>query len=169
MPHKHNPIGCAVAMSAAIRVPGLVSTMLAAMPQEHERGLGGWQAEWETLPEIFKLASSALNHMTAVIAGLEVEADRMTTNLNQSNGLIMAEAVAMALAPHLGKLEAHRIVEHACNKAIKESRHLRATLAEEPLIQSHVPAAELEKLMNPAHYLGATQQFIDRVLAAANS
>ena len=169
MPHKHNPIGCAVALSAAIRVPGLVSTMLAAMPQEHERGLGGWQAEWETLPEIAILAASALNQMTAVIAGLEVEADRMTTNLNQSNGLIMAEAVAMALAAHLGKLEAHRIVEHACNKAIKESRHLRATLAEEPLIQSHVPAAELEKLMNPAHYLGATQQFIDRVLAAANS
>ena len=169
MPHKRNSIGCAAVLSAAIRAPGLVSTMLSAMAQEHERGLGGWQAEWETLPEIAFLAASALNHVTAVIAGLEVEADRMTTNLNQSNGLIMAEAVAMALAPHLGKLEAHRIVEHACNKAIKESRHLRAILAEEPLIQSHVPAAELEKLMYPANYLGATQQFIDRVLAAANS
>ena len=169
MPHKRNPIGCAAVLSAAIRAPGLVSTMLSAMAQEHERGLGGWQAEWETLPEIAILAASALNQMTAVIAGLEVEADRMTTNLNQSNGLIMAEAVAMALAAHLGKLEAHRIVEHACNKAIKESRHLRAILAEEPLIQSHVPAAELEKLMYPANYLGATQQFIDRVLAAANS
>ena len=169
MPHKRNPIGCAAVLSAAIRAPGLVSTMLSAMAQEHERGLGGWQAEWETLPEIAILAASALNHVTAVIAGLEVEADRMTTNLNQSNGLIMAEAVAMALAPHLGKLEAQRIVEHACNKAIKESRHLRAILAEEPLIQSHVPAAELEKLMYPANYLGATQQFIDPVLAAANS
>ncbi len=168
MPHKRNPIGCAAALSAAIRVPGLVSTMLSAMPQEHERGLGGWQAEWETLPEIFKLASGALTHMTAVIASLEVNAARMTTNLNQSNGLIMAEAVAMALAAHLGKLEAHRIIEHACNKAIKESRHLRAILAEEPLLHAHVPAAELEKIMDPANYLGATQQFIDRILAAAN-
>ena len=168
MPHKRNPIGCAAALSAAIRVPGLVSTMLSAMPQEHERGLGGWQAEWETLPEIFKLASGALTHMTAVIASLEVNAARMTTNLNQSNGLIMAEAVAMALAAHLGKLEAHRIIEHACNKAIKESRHLREILAEEPLIQTQITATELEKLMDPAHYLGTTQQFIDRVLAAAN-
>jgi 3-carboxy-cis,cis-muconate cycloisomerase len=167
MPHKRNPIGCAAALSAAIRVPGLVSTMLSAMPQEHERGLGGWQAEWETLPEIFKLASSALNHMTAVITALEVNADRMATNLNQSNGLIMAEAVTMALAAHLGKLEAHRIVEHACNKAIKESRHLCEILAQEPLIQTRISAAELEKLLDPAHYLGATQQFIDRVLAEA--
>ena len=168
MPHKRNPIGCAAALSAAIRVPGLVSTMLSAMPQEHERGLGGWQAEWETLPEIATLTFSALNHMTAVIAGLEIKADRMATNLNQSSGLIMAEAVAMAPAAHLGKLEAHRIVEHACNKAIKESRHLREILAEEPLIQTQITAAELEKLMDPTHYLGATQQFIDRVLAAAN-
>ena len=138
------------------------------MPQEHERGLGGWQAEWETLPEIATLTVGALNHMTTVIAGLEINADRMATNLNQSNGLIMAEAVAMVLAAHLGKLEAHRLVEHACVKAIKESRHLREILAEEPLIQTQITAAELEKLMDPARYLGATQQFIDRVLAAAN-
>ena len=168
MPHKRNPIGCAAALSAAIRVPGLVSTMLSAMPQEHERGLGGWQAEWETLPEIATLTVGALTHMNAVIAALEINADRMATNLNQSNGLIMAEAVAMALAAHLGKLEAHRIVKHACNKAIKESRHLREILAEEPLIQTQFAAAELEKLMDPTHYLGATQQFIDRILQAAN-
>ena len=167
MPHKRNPIGCAAALSAAIRIPGLVSTMLSAMPQEHERGLGGWQAEWETLPEIATLTFGALHHMTAVIAALEINADRMATNLNQSSGLIMAEAVAMVLAAHLGKLKAHRIVEHACNKAIKESRHLREILAEEPLIQTLITAAELEKLMYPAHYLGATQQFIDRVLATA--
>lgn len=167
MPHKRNPIGCAAALSAAIRVPGLVSTMLSATPQEHERGLGGWQAEWDTLPEIFTLASDALDHMTTVIVGLEVTVERMRANLDQTKGLIMAEAVATALATHLGKLKAHRIIEHACNKAIKESRHLREILAEEPLIQTQITAAELEKLMNPANYLGATQQFIDRVLAAA--
>lgn len=168
MPHKHNPIGCAVAMSAAIRVPGLVSTMLAAMPQEHERGLGGWHAEWETLPEIFKLAAGALHQMTVVIVGLEVNTTRMRANIDQTNGLIMAEAVAMALAAHLGKIEAHRIVEHACNKAMQESRHLREVLADEPLIQTRISAPELEKLLNPANYLGATQSFIDGVLAAAD-
>ena len=168
MPHKHNPIGCALVMSAAIRVPGLVSTMLAAMPQEHERGLGGWHAEWETLPEIFKLAAGALHQMTVVIVGLEVNTTRMRANIDQTNGLIMAEAVAMTLAAHLGKIEAHRIVEHACNKAMQESRHLREVLADEPLIQTRISAPELKKLMNPANYLGETQSFIDGVLAAAD-
>ena len=50
MPHKRNPVRAAVALSAAVRAPGLVATILSAMPQEHERGLGGWQAEWDTIP-----------------------------------------------------------------------------------------------------------------------
>ena len=52
MPHKRNPVGAAVLIGAATRVPGLLSTLFAAMPQEHERSLGLWHAEWETLPDI---------------------------------------------------------------------------------------------------------------------
>ncbi|MFL6719149.1 MAG: 3-carboxy-cis,cis-muconate cycloisomerase, partial [Burkholderiaceae bacterium] len=66
MPHKRNPVGCAVALSAAVRVPGLVSTMLSGMVQEHERALGGWQAEWDTLPDIALLTSGALRQMREV-------------------------------------------------------------------------------------------------------
>ena len=72
LPHKRNPVGAAVVLAAAIRVPALVSVMLAAMVQEHERGLGGWHAEWETLPEIFLLAAGALAHLAQVVDGLEV-------------------------------------------------------------------------------------------------
>ena len=54
MPQKRNPVAASLALAAAVRAPGLVSTMLAAMPQEHERGLGGWQAEWDTLPELIE-------------------------------------------------------------------------------------------------------------------
>ena len=167
MPHKRNPVACASALSAAIRMPGLVSTMLSAMPQEHERGLGGWQAEWETLPEIFRLASDALKEMNDVAAGLEVNAERMRSNLDQSNGLVMAEAVTMALATHVGKSESHRVVEQACAKAIQESRHLRGILLEDEIVQAHIAPSDLEKLMDPANYLGVTQQFIDCVLSTA--
>ena len=169
MPHKRNPIGCAAALSAAIRVPGLVSTMLSAMPQEHERGLGGWQAEWETLPEIVIVAVDSLHHMTDVIAGLEVNAQRMRENLGRSNGLIMAEAVAMALATHIGKPEAHDVVERACRSAENESRQLRDVLLADRFVQAYISPSELEKLMDPANYIGATQEFIDAVLAAANN
>lgn len=168
MPHKRNPINCSVALSAAIRVPGLVSTLLAAMPQEHERGLGGWQAEWDTLPEIAILADGALSRMTEVMVGLEVDSQRMKANLERTNGLIMAEAVTMALGAHVGRLKAHEAIEQACQYAINESRPLRDVLAQDPLIQTHFNGQELENLMNPDNYLGATQQFIDRVLNAAS-
>ena len=81
MPHKHNPTGCQVALSAAIRAPGLAGTLLVALPQEHERGLGGWQAEGPVIAELFELAHGAIAAMAAVIEGLEVFEAAMMRNL----------------------------------------------------------------------------------------
>src|SRR5205809_7191057 len=77
MPQKRNPVGAAIALEAALRVPGLVATMLSAAMQEHERGLGNWPAEWTTLPDIALCASGALTAMVEVVEGLDVNADRM--------------------------------------------------------------------------------------------
>jgi len=72
MPHKRNPTGCQVALSAAVRAPALAATLVAAMPQELERGLGGWQAEAPVLAELFELAHGTLTAMRGVVEGLEV-------------------------------------------------------------------------------------------------
>jgi 3-carboxy-cis,cis-muconate cycloisomerase len=165
MPHKQNPVGAAVALAAALRVPGLVSTMLAAMVQEHERGLGGWHAEWETLPAICMLAAGALAHMTDVAAGLEVDAPRMKENLARTGGLILAEAVSMALAPALGRA-AHGLIERACRRAVDEGLSLRAALAAEPEVTAHLSAADLDRLCDPANYTGQSAQLVARVLAS---
>lgn len=81
MAHKRNPTGCQVALSAAIRAPGLAAAIVSGMPQEQERGLGGWQAEAPGLAALFELAHGALAAMTPVIAGLEVDAAAMGRNL----------------------------------------------------------------------------------------
>lgn len=166
MPQKHNPVGCAVALTAALRVPPLVSTMLAAMPQAHERGLGDWQAEWETLPEIFRLAAGALRHMREVVEGVQLRPDRMRANLEAAGGLVYAEAVAMALAPHLGRAQAHALVERACRQGLEQGRHLRETLAEDPQVQALLSAAELDRLFDPAQATGPAERLVARVLAA---
>ena len=114
MPHKRNPVTSAVVLAAAIRVPGLVSTMLATMLQEQERGLGPWHAEWETLPEIVRLSGGALHHMAELLPALEVNPERMRRNLEATHGLIFAEAVSTALADRMGKMAAHMLVEAAC-------------------------------------------------------
>ncbi|WP_454759579.1 3-carboxy-cis,cis-muconate cycloisomerase [Caulobacter segnis] len=81
MAHKRNPTGCQVALSAAIRAPHLAATITAALPQQHERGLGGWQAEGPVLADLFQLTHGALAAMAPVIEGLEVDTDRMAANL----------------------------------------------------------------------------------------
>jgi 3-carboxy-cis,cis-muconate cycloisomerase len=81
MAHKRNPTGCQVALSASLRAPGLAATLLAALPQEHERGLGGWQAEAPVLAGLFELAHGAIVAIAPVIEGLEVDEAAMARNL----------------------------------------------------------------------------------------
>jgi 3-carboxy-cis,cis-muconate cycloisomerase len=166
MPHKRNPVGAAVVLAAAGRVPALVSVMLTAMMQEHERGLGGWHAEWETLPEICTLTAGALAHLTHVVAGLEVHPARMAQNLGATRGLVLAEAVAVALGRHAGRQPAHELVERACRRAVEEGRHLRDVLADDPQVRAHLSADALEQLSDPGRYVGLAGAFVDRALAA---
>ncbi|MBO9544996.1 3-carboxy-cis,cis-muconate cycloisomerase [Caulobacter sp.] len=81
MAHKRNPTSCQVALSAAIRAPHLAATITAALPQQHERGLGGWQAEAPVLADLFQLTHGALAAMAPAVEGLEVDTDRMAANL----------------------------------------------------------------------------------------
>jgi 3-carboxy-cis,cis-muconate cycloisomerase len=166
MPHKRNPVGSAVALAASLRVPALVSVMLSAMVQEHERGLGSWQAEWETLPQIFLLAAGALRQVTEVILGLDVDQGRMRRNLEAAPGGAFAGIAALALAAHLGKPEADALVERAHRRALEQGRHLREALAEEPAVRAHLAAGELERLFDPAGAAGAAGELVDRVLSA---
>jgi len=165
MPHKRNPVGSAVALAAAARVPALVSVMLTAMTQEHERGLGGWHAEWETLPEICTLTAGALAHVVRVVTGLEVNPVRMRENLDATNGLVMAEAAAVALARHIGRHAAHELVQSACRRAVGQGRHLRDVLSDDPDVCRHISSAELDQAFDPVSYLGMAGAFVDRVLA----
>jgi 3-carboxy-cis,cis-muconate cycloisomerase len=164
MPHKRNPVGCAAALTAAVRVPGLVSTILSGMVQEHERALGGWQAEWDSLPEIACLTAGALQQMRIAITGLNVNEARMRNNLDATQGQIMAEAVMLALGGKLGRLPAHHLVEGACREAAATGRHLREVLAQMPTVTAELPAQELERLLDPAGYTGLAAAFTDRVL-----
>jgi 3-carboxy-cis,cis-muconate cycloisomerase len=168
LPHKRNPVASAAILSAATRVPALVSVMLAAMVQEHERGLGGWHAEWETLPEICALTGGALAQAIAMIEGLQVDAPRMASNLELTRGLILAESVAMALAEKLGKREAHALVEEASVSALAGRRSLREVLAADARIAAHLSAADLERLLDPRNYLGQARQLVARALAGRN-
>ncbi|PTM42429.1 3-carboxy-cis,cis-muconate cycloisomerase [Bosea sp. 124] len=165
MPHKRNPVLCTLILSAAKRAPGLVSTMLACMPQEHERAMGGWHAEWRTMAELFRLSGAALNQAVTLIEGLQVFPESMRRNLDLTNGLVMAERVSLALAETLGRSAAHHALEDASRRCVASGRHLREVIGEDPAISNKLTPAELDALFDPATYRGASDSIIDRILA----
>jgi 3-carboxy-cis,cis-muconate cycloisomerase len=165
MPHKQNPVSAAVALAAAVRAPGLVATMLTAMPQEHERGLGGWQAEWTTLPELIGVTAGAARAVADALSGLVVDPARMRANLDASHGLALSEAVAVALGAHVGKAQAHAIIEAAAAEAIASGRPFHDVLASDAAVAAHFDRAAIARLLDPAHYLGSTSALIERVLS----
>jgi 3-carboxy-cis,cis-muconate cycloisomerase len=166
MPQKRNPVGCATVLATATRTPALVSVLLSAMTQEHERGLGGWQAEWETLPEILLLTSGALSQMRQVMVGLRVDAERMRANLDLTGGLIYAEAVSTALARAIGHAAAHQRVERACRHAREQRRPLQEVILGDAEITEHLSAAELTSLFDPQQHVRAAARLVDQALAA---
>ncbi len=165
MPHKRNPVSSAVLIAAATRAPGLVSTLFAAMPQEHERSLGLWHAEWETLPELCCLVAGALQQAIGLLEGLEVDAQRMRRNLGLTHGLVLAEAVSIALARRIGREAAQHLVEQCCRRAVEQRRELRAVLGEEARVSAELSGDELDRLLDPAHYLGQARAWVERALA----
>jgi 3-carboxy-cis,cis-muconate cycloisomerase len=165
MPHKRNPVGAAVMIGAATRAPGLVATMLSAMPQEHERSLGLWHAEWETLPELCCVVSGSLQQALAVIPGLEVDAQRMLQNLDLTHGLVLAEAVSIALAQRVGRDAAHHLIERCCRRAVEQGKHLREVLGAEPEVTAQLSSQALDNLLNPTHYLGQSKRWVKRAVA----
>ncbi|SNR92918.1 3-carboxy-cis,cis-muconate cycloisomerase [Pseudomonas segetis] len=165
MPHKRNPVSAAVLIAAATRAPGLVSTMFSAMPQEHERSLGLWHAEWECLPELCCLVSGALQQALLVVPGFEVQAARMRKNLDLTQGLVLAEAVSIALAQKIGRDAAHHLLEHCCREAVAQGTHLRAVLGANEQVTAQLSSAELDRLLDPAFYLGQARRWVERALA----
>jgi len=99
MAHKRNPTGCQIALSAALRAPGLVATLLAGLPQEEERGLGGWQAEGPVLADLFLLAAGAAEAMANVAEGLEIDEGAIARNLSQAGiGTDIGDSAAIVRA-----------------------------------------------------------------------
>jgi 3-carboxy-cis,cis-muconate cycloisomerase len=145
MPHKRNPTACMLTIASAKRTPGLLANFLSGMLDEHERGAGGWQAEWPAVEGIMKAAGVALESMVEVIEGLHVDVVRMRKNIDATQGAVFAEKAMMILAAEKGREFAHQSVEEAVR------------LTGSP--------PDLPGLREPEDYLGSAEVFRLRLLA----
>ncbi|MEL4013514.1 3-carboxy-cis,cis-muconate cycloisomerase [Dryocola clanedunensis] len=167
MPHKRNPVSCAAVLNAVTRVPGLMATLYASQIQQHERALGGWQAEWETLPELVMLSGGIMQTSLELLNGMQVNTAKMRANLDITHGLIMAESVTLALAKHIGKQPAHHLVEQLCHRALDEHLPLATLLAQHPEVTPHLTGQQINHLLEPEHATGCAEHFIRQVLERA--
>ncbi len=139
--------------------------MLSATIQEHERAVGGWQAEWQVMPDLFRFTAGVVEWVHRALSGLQVDADRMRRNLDLTGGLIMAEALTMALAPALGRPEAYRIVQRLSDRAVQTRTNLKEQAASDEQVRGALAPDTLQRVFDVSAYLGSTDELIDRALA----
>ncbi len=164
MPQKRNPISSELMLATAKAVRQSAGLMLDAMVQDFERATGPWHAEWIAIPEAFVLTAGALHQAKFALGGLIVDETRMADNLGISKGLIVAEAVMMQLAPFTGRQQAHDLAYAACRTVADRGGTLADALSAVPEITKHFDRAALDRLTDPANYLGLAPQMVDRVL-----
>jgi 3-carboxy-cis,cis-muconate cycloisomerase len=164
MPHKQNPVRAVIAVASALRAPGLVATILAAMPQEHERAAGGWQAEWQTLADLKGVTLESAEAIAGALEHLRVDPMSMRAHLDIRGGVSMAEALAAALVQHISRADAMGHVERLSRAAERGGGSLRQLAVADPEVSRWLSQAEIERALDPAHFLGASGTFVERVL-----
>ncbi|KWF32810.1 3-carboxy-cis,cis-muconate cycloisomerase [Burkholderia diffusa] len=165
MPQKRNPISSELMLAAAKAVRQHAGLMVDAMIQDFERATGPWHAEWVAIPESFILSSGALHQAKFALGGLIVDAERMKHNLGISKGLIVAEAAMMQMAPFTGRQQAHDLVYDACRTVNEKGGTLADALAALPEVTRHFDRAAIDRMTDPANYLGLAPQMVDRAIA----
>jgi 3-carboxy-cis,cis-muconate cycloisomerase len=164
MPQKQNPAGCAIAIAAATRVPGLLASFLGGMPQQHERGVGGGHAEAPTVAALVQATGAALAALQEVAENLRVDAPRMRANIATMRGLVFAERAMMLLARSVGRDTAHGLVRTASASAAASGIGLADALAAIPQAAQVLTSSELATLEDPEKYLGAAEQLRRQLL-----
>ncbi|BAT61243.1 3-carboxy-cis,cis-muconate cycloisomerase [Variibacter gotjawalensis] len=165
MPQKRNPVSSPLIHTGASLVRHNANALLEAAVGDHERMTGPWEIEWIAIPEIFLLTSGVLRHTRELTEGLEVDAVQMLRNLALTKGLIVSEAVMMGLGPHLGRQHAHHLVADICREVVRSGVPLIELLTSNKEIAKVMSRAELEKLVDPANYVGVAGEMVDRVVA----
>lgn len=155
MPHKRNPVSSMIALAAAGRTPHRAAALLANMPQEHERGLGNWQAELAEWPGLFLSAHGALTALREAMDGLVIDTQRMRQNIDALQGLIFAEAVSIYLAGVIGRPAAHHLMETLTARAVTEKAHLsdvvRTAVNADEALRTQLDLSALDALFDPVN------------------
>ena len=169
MPHKANPVNATLIAATARQLPAIASVLYGAMAAEDERPAGAWHAEWQNLRQALRLVGTAAELAAELAEGLDARPERMAENLALTHGLVVSERLVGALEPLLGRAQARRVLTSASRAVVADGLSLAEALVEEPEIKVLIDADRLNAdgladLLDPAGYLGAAPELVDRAL-----
>ncbi len=168
MAQKRNPMLSENLCGLARIVRGFVPAAYEDMVLWHERDLSNSSAERFIVPHMFVLTDDILVKTNQVFSGLRVDKGRMLRNLESSKGMVMSEAVMLALVDKgLGRQEAHELVRRASLAAEKQGKHLRDVLLRCKDVSKVMSAKELDRVMVYSSYVGSAPEMVDAVVAKA--
>jgi len=165
MPHKRNPITCERISGLAKVMRSLVGPALENIPTWHERDLTQSSAERFIIPEACILIDYMLVLMTNVLRDLWVDEEKMSKNLELTQGRTMSEAVMMALTRKgMDRQEAHELVRQLAIKSEVQKQPIRDILLRNDSVQRMLSEKEVDEALDPRNYLGTAIEQVDLVV-----
>ena len=162
MPQKRNPVDAMWARAAGELGRAHASVLIKAPAGEHERAAGAWQAEWDAISGALAATGGAVAALVRGFDGLEVDTARMRANLDITGGAVVSERLALVLTERIGRTAARELVRDASARAVAGGSTLAEAMAQ---VDTGLSGTELEALLDPTTYLGASGALVDRALA----
>jgi adenylosuccinate lyase len=154
MPHKRNPILAerVTGMARLLRGDALIG--LENMALWHERDISHSSAERFVFERALGVAAYATRTLADILDGIEVDAERMRSNLDQLGGMVYSEALLLAMiAKGADRQDAYRLVQAAAKRSWAGDVAFAEALASDPGVAEWLSADENARAMDLEHHL----------------
>jgi len=164
MPQKRNPNRCELIKAVCKKIRSNAFAFSDLYVRD-ERDHSPFYLEDLIIPETCILVSTMLCAAKFVLGKLVVKKDVMKKNLEITNGLIMTEALMIALARKTGKKEkAFALIHKVAMEAFEKGFPFNEYLFEYNEIHNHFSDEEIKNLLKPENYLGLNNLLIERII-----
>jgi adenylosuccinate lyase len=164
MPHKQNPEVAEHLGTLARIIRHESASLLESLVHDHERDGRSWKVEWGTIGPSCVMMGALLKNARALLDGLQVNANRMRSNLEATRGFLQSERVLIALAEKTGRYTAHSLVAEASNYAVEHDLDLEDAVLGHQAIGKFLTPEAIRPLF--AEYdVGTCGQFVDRAVS----
>jgi len=154
MPHKRNPqlADDCIAFSAEVRA--LVPLALEGMLHDYEVNGANTTMTDDAIKRACILTGDTLTRLIVILSGLELNEDRMRSNLEITGGLLSSEAIMLSLGKVIGRQHAHEVVYEDAQESAIDKKPFKEILLHDHRVTDCLDEDTLSRLLDPATKIG---------------